>query len=182
MLRDLKAEQRTDAAIALAKRLEFREARTLHKICALALDDFEEIMKDHRYVIDVNGSFHNPVTKTVDGERRTTCTVCVAGATMAIRLGAKIHRQYYENSGIFTATEKRNLEVVDFLRSGEIDYAFSTLHYGTPCGRIPMHAMRLDRRWSQKLDRLSQAATRTDGRRLVKAMRKMVVELETAGL
>ena len=83
MPRDTHAESELLAeATPLTPRQQFEQAETLHEILAMAIEDFEAVLDDPRYVVCF-GSWHGPVSA-----RQTA--VCFAGAVMAKRLGAEI--------------------------------------------------------------------------------------------
>jgi hypothetical protein len=149
----------------------FAQASTLVEVLALALDDFENVLDDPRYAIDLDHrSWHRP------SENR--CFVCLSGSVMAKRLGADIeHVQAPED---FAA--ELQLVALDDLQTGCVDTA----------------ADRLDR-WSADKDVIKALTakwrpililqyvarpvlTAARARRFLAAMRTMQCDLEAAEL
>ncbi len=94
----------------------FAQANTLAEVLALALDDFESVLDDLRYAIDLE-NWHRPV------ENDNRCFVCLSGAVMAQRLDADIeHCRAPEDF----ETELQ-LVALDDLQKGSVDTAADRL-------------------------------------------------------
>jgi hypothetical protein len=142
MPRDTHAEAELLAeATPLTPRQQFEQARTLHEILRLAIDDFEAAIEDPRYVIDFS-EWHRPIpawrTKHPDLIGKTA--VCLAGATMAKRLGVGIDRGHpacFEDA-------RDQLYALSHLSIGHVAGAAELMHYWHVMDRAERFAIEID--------------------------------------
>jgi hypothetical protein len=153
----------------------FAQAATLAEVLRLALDDFEAVSRDARYVIDF-GNWHRPP----DGmtASKTACSVCLAGAVIARSLGAPAHL-YLEPEDYSEALELR-LAALDHLRSGGISCAYVELFDGDCCAA----AVTLNGKYEPLMFRYGRGVMldRRRRQRFLAIMRTMQADLARAGL
>jgi hypothetical protein len=147
MPHDMLAEAGASAsATQLTPAQEFEKAETLHKLLRLALDDFEAVLDDPRYLVHFN-HWHAPVPERRAQPGQITA-VCLAGAVVAKRLGGR--------ADLITDGFGYRLHALNFLRAGCIfeaafavrfaDYANSDRQFSkTPMAHA---AVRLEEHWA----------------------------------
>ena len=98
---------------------------TLSGLLRVAVEDGRKVQADPRYVFDMS-IWHDPMK--VEGED-TVCSVCMAGAVMAMRLDAPIEKvvdpDNYQDKGDL----EFQLRAIDNLRSGDLVDAYRALHW-----------------------------------------------------
>lgn len=160
------------------KKVRLDRITKLHKLLALALDDFEQVLRDDRYVANMK-SWHDP-------RGSGKCHVCLAGSVMAKSLGWDIGG--YHTPGDAGERSADRLAALNALRCGSVDGAWRYLH---SAGKVPPLAEAISARWRARLCRVSQASEgsslasaqgRVRGRRLLKELRIMQQELEQENL
>lgn len=136
---------------------QFSEINTLHELLALALDDFEIILKDDRYQINMNVWYL--------AMPKQKCAVCLAGAVIANRFG-----------GDDTYVIDPRLYALDMLRKGDVNSA---------CVYIGKYAAQreesLTYKWCYLLAPWRNGAN-NDWHEFVKVMREMQRDLEDANI
>jgi hypothetical protein len=104
----------------------FAQAETLAELLGLALDDFEAILDDPRYVVHLT-SWHAPAAhRLFKPERDERTAVCLGGAVIARSLGAPI--DLWLSSDDFLGGVETRLMTLDSLRLGNVHHAHSRLH------------------------------------------------------
>lgn len=171
--------------------IDLAKINTLHELLALALDDFEKVLQDPSYGIDVGGTFHSPASDRSEWSGRAygRCTVCVAGAVMAKSLDAPYGEEVSPSE--FGAAIERRLQAVNCLRSGFFSSAHDLLRFGRVryLDSVAPAVVEMESRWTAELvlndavgARLCDAHKKRDGRRLLSKLRIMQRELQEAGL
>lgn len=151
----------------------------LHKLLALALDDFERVLADDRYVVDMDNWLG---TSDLDGEPYPggKCHACLAGSVMAVTLGRGAAEACFPQA--YSQPIQRRLQALDALRCGDVRSADGLLHNW----RIPPAGVDSDLcaslHWFSKLGDIWDARGRKEGRRLLAKLRLMQAELAEAGL
>ena len=188
MLRDTSLEVWPSATAVTersATNVDLAHVDTLHRLLGLALDDFEKVLVDPRYAINVGGTYHDSAFDSRDGKR---CDVCLAGAVMAKSLGVS-PSESRAPEGFGEAVDSR-LYALDALRNGSILDAmelmsgmmFAGVETGRACLENAGQAATLTDFWEPELTWLSAADNRRDGRRLLRKLRVMQQQLAAAGL
>lgn len=101
------------------------------ELIRLALADLEKIEADPRYEVDMS-TWHKPEF-TFDGQMRSVCAVCFAGAVMAktcnIPLEELIQPEQFEED------QMNKFAALDAFRSGRIESGLRWMHI--PMARMP---------------------------------------------
>jgi len=92
------------------------------KLLTVALEDMGKARRSRKYILDME-DWHVP--GYASGK---PCEVCVAGAVMALRLGADPKKDYYDDD--FGPDNGDRLCAIDLFRNGAIRSAFESLSTG----------------------------------------------------
>lgn len=90
------------------------------ELLRLALDDFDKIRNDDRYIINMN-IWHCPSDRLRRCMPRDVCCVCLAGAVMSSRLETEIFLRYVPSD--FVGSIRDSLYALDHLRIGLVQNA-----------------------------------------------------------
>ena len=153
------------------RRVDFGEIGTLHELLALALDDFEKVLRDPRYAVQM-GDYHMP------DEQGRKCHVCLAGAVMAKSLGASPAERVSPHN--FPEEVGERLDALDDLRMGEVLGAAELVGICTDDRTAEFVA--LSDKWSDQLANVCDATDHRDGWRLLRKLRRMQGELAAASI
>jgi hypothetical protein len=104
--------------IPKTRKQRFEEATKLWQILEVALEDYYEILKNAKYVIDM-GKWHSPLA--------SKCFVCFAGCVMVNTLGENRYTLVIPESFSYSISQK--LHVLNVLRMGHIVNAYH-MFYG----------------------------------------------------
>ena len=172
MLKDLSREAEFAAeaevpTVGEAAPVDLAKINTLHELLALALDDFEKVIADRRFMPNMN-IYHAPGAAGA-------CHVCLAGGVMAMSLGCGDRGMWTTHS--FGGGVRERLLALDRLRRGSVDGALEVLGK-----RRSRRAETIARKWVVLLDQSSFAQGRRDSRRLLSKLRVMQRELAETGL
>lgn len=169
-------------AKAKPKKVNLGKIKTLHELLALACNDFDAVLRDKRYAVNMV-TWHEPQGTKFDwlkcervptGDRR--CQVCLAGSVIAKTMGKSPDHEI-EFRDYSTAIQRR-LSALDWLRKADVSNACSRL-YGERISIAKMHkAECLDIKWRNDFDSVYEADNRRDGRRLLAKLRLMQKDLE----
>lgn len=158
----------SEAEVDLAK------INTLHELLALAIGDFEKVIANPRYSINLN-VWHEPLD---NGK----CQVCLAGSVMAMHLGTSPTTDrtagYRDHSTWKPETEavQHRLYALNSLRQGNILVAANLLSRCDLSGVLDVN-----KKWYHKV-RCSNARTRPQARLLLADLKLMQRDLERTGL
>lgn len=173
-------------AKAKPKKVQIGKIKTLHKLLAVACNDFDAVLRDKRYAVNM-GTWHQPYRTTFDfcsgehipaGDNR--CQVCLAGAVIAKSLG-----QSPSDEIEFCAIEmdvQARLAALDSLRKGDVVNAVYSLYGGGVSSSKYSKAEDLNEKWRPALFSTYDADNRRDGRRLLAKLRLLQKDLEAAKL
>lgn len=169
MLKDTATEDRALAEVIPdagknSPPVDLAKIDTLHELLALALDDFEKVLGDRRYAVDM-GAWHERAA----GDR---CAVCLAGSVIAQSLGVGTNTKLGEVWPI-----DGPLDALNLIRTGEIVGAARALRR-----EVTDSHYELQERWEDTLSPIAWARNRRHGRRLRSKLRIMQKELAEAGL
>ena len=195
MPRDMRAEtelliESAEPAIGtvpLSPAQQFERATTLAEVLRLALDDFEAVLDDPRYVIDFR-NWHRPIHPAWSAEWRGLIgkkgAVCLGGSVIARRLGADING-YFSPESFEDACDQ--LWAINYLRAGHIYAAAICLYGGAMMTRLPHSsamAEGLTKYWMPILRPFAGSITldEVDGWWFAACMRGMQADLAEAGL
>ncbi len=146
---------------------------TLHELLALAIGDFEKVIANPKYSINLS-DWHAPLA---NGK----CSVCLAGSVMAMHLGTKpdVDRtaSVVGDSEFETSEISARMHALNALRRGGIRQARFLLNATDNSSAID----ELHRKWSGKV-RCSNARTRPQARLLLADLKLMQRDLKAAGL
>ncbi len=170
----LKDAIREDAEIASAEvafappKVDVTKINTLHELLALAIGDFEKVLADKRYVIDM-GDWHLPLD---NGK----CSVCLAGSVLAKSLNAPIRQEYF-----FHMDDEVNdrLDALDRLRLADLTGAWDAIR---EYAEYPLSLEALEDKWSNAMVGESFADNRRDGRKLLAKLKLLQKDLADAGV
>jgi len=90
--------------------------KKLSDLIELALGDLIKCERSPKYKIDM-GNWHHP--------RLDKCFICLAGAIIAQSLNVDVKTDYYPSD--FNDFTERRLNALNFLRGGNVGFAYSTL-------------------------------------------------------
>lgn len=175
MLRDTTIAETAPVEIVardeVRERVAFAELATLHELLAFALHDFEKVLEDRRYRIDM-AVWHMP------SRSGKTCNVCLAGSVMAKSLAAD--RQVEQAPCFYADAERRRLAALNMLRVGDIASAVQAL--GKP---MSVRTAGLRKKWGRELgwcNTITGATNRQAGRRLLGKLRALQRDLQAVGM
>jgi hypothetical protein len=107
-------------ALIKARTEEFAKASP-SKVIQMALDDMEQIEKDDRYVVHMDGLWHQyGPDAVVQSIPQGICAVCAAGACMSVRLGVPFGINAIPGDPRFEWSREVNIRLqgLDFFRRG----------------------------------------------------------------
>lgn len=150
--------------------VDLAKINTLHELLALALDDFEKVLGNDRYRVNMNVA-HLP--------RGSRCSVCLAGALIANTLGRNPEEEVWLDDEAFSREVVNRLEAIDHLRLGQIRFAKKLLNGGD---FEDQPGAKLESEWLEVMWEVGRASGAEEGARLLSKLRLMQAELKEAGL
>jgi len=158
------------------KPVDVGSINTLHELLAVAIGDFEKVLRNPSYGINIGSHWHQPLAND-------RCSVCLAGSVMAMSLHGRrdacidvYDMQWGAERNTYPEPLVRRLLALNDLRLGDVADAAARLSL--------MHedaVDRLDRKWSKKV-RCSAARTRQHGYTFLREMRRLHADLAEAGI
>ena len=156
---------------------------TLHELLALAIGDFERVLADDRYAIDMT-VWHGPEDHD-DGR----CHVCLAGSviakTIALDPSVDVDDESVDGDLLFGAGAISNrLFALNSLRSGQVERAWHFMRWPASLEQhAPAVAVDLQHRWWHTIpSHVANARGRSQGRVLLSLMKGLHADLVEAGL
>lgn len=154
--------------------VDITKINTLHELLALAIGDFEKVLEDDRYAINMS-SWHAPGP---DGDDR--CHVCLAGSVLAktFQLGLDVDADTFETRVWSDERLSDRLHALDDLRLGDIRRAYYSLNDDDGTWDTPAEVDRLHDKWRDAIPPMAaRAIDRRGGRELLGYLKTMHADL-----
>lgn len=156
----------------VAPPVDITKINTLHELLALACDDFEKVLADPKYRVNMS-RWHMP------SQSGKTCSVCLAGSVLAKSAGWDASASYELTPSDYELGAR--LAALNSLRYGNVLSAYRYLHrVDAPAAAAP--ALSIQAALQERVARHAHATNREQGRALLKELRVLQGALAEAGI